>query len=67
MDVTSSAFIWNWFAVSFYLEFLLFTTESRLLEKIGEERSLIRTIKTRQQEVDLRGESLLKTVIKGKC
>ena len=36
---------------------------------IGEERSLIRTIKTRQKKWirhTLRGESLLKTVIEGK-
>src|SRR6218665_1281604 len=40
-----------------------------ILETIREERSLIRTIKTRQKKWighNLRGESLLKTVIEGK-
>src|SRR6218665_619794 len=44
-------------------------TNEEILETIGEERSLIRTIKTRQKKWighTLRGESLLKTVIEGK-
>src|SRR6218665_3037128 len=44
-------------------------TNEEILETIGEERSLIRTIKTRQKKCighTLRGESLLKTVIEGK-
>ena len=41
-------------------------TNEEILETIGEERSLIRTLKTRQKKWighTLRGESLLKTVI----
>ena len=44
-------------------------TNEEILETIGEERSLIRTIKSRQKKWighTLRGESLLKTVIEGK-
>src|SRR6218665_3539426 len=44
-------------------------TNEEILETIGQERSLIRTIKTRQKKWighTLRGESLLKTVIEGK-
>ena len=44
-------------------------TTEEILETIGEERSLIRTIKTRQKKWighTLRGESLLKTVIERK-
>src|SRR6218665_1255705 len=44
-------------------------TNEEILETIGEERSLIRTIKTRQKKWighTLRGETLLKTVIEGK-
>src|SRR6218665_3232280 len=44
-------------------------TNEEILETIGEERSLIRTIKTRQKKWighTLRGESLLKTVIERK-
>ena len=44
-------------------------TIEEILETIGEERSLMRTIKTRQKKWighTLRGESLLKTVIEGK-
>ena len=44
-------------------------TNEEILETIGEEISLIRTIKTRQKKWighTLRGESLLKMVIEGK-
>ena len=44
-------------------------TNEKVLETIGKERSLIRTIKTRQKkwiEPTFRRESLLKTVIEGK-
>src|SRR6218665_1564 len=44
-------------------------TNEEILKTIGEERSLIRTIKSRQKKWighTLRGESLLKTVIEGK-
>jgi len=47
-----------------------YKTTEEVLEMIGEERSLMRSIKTRQKKwigQTLRGESLLKTVIEGKC
>ena len=44
-------------------------TNEEVLEKIGEERTLIRTIRVRQRKWighTLRGDSLLRTVIEGK-
>src|SRR6218665_2220054 len=44
-------------------------TNEEILETIGEERTLIRTLKTRKKKLighTLRGESLLRTVIEGK-
>ena len=46
-----------------------YKTKEEVLETIGEERSLIRTTKTRQKKwigYTLRGQSLLKTEIEGK-